>query len=59
MSDPTDRRAMLLEASADGATEAQRWRSRYAEAAEDLFAALSGPDRQALLEVLRKVDGEG
>lgn len=56
--DESDRRASLLEASESGATEALQWRKRYALAAEDLFSALSAADRLALVELLRRIDGD-
>lgn len=54
--DPSDRRAVLLEVTAEGQAHADRWRAAYETAAADLFAALSQPQRTELLTLLQTLE---
>jgi DNA-binding MarR family transcriptional regulator len=51
--DPSDRRAVLLEATPPGLDRAERWRGAYEQAAADLFQPLSPGQRAELLQLLQ------
>jgi DNA-binding MarR family transcriptional regulator len=54
--DPSDRRAVLLEATEQGRDQAQLWGAVYASTAEELFATLRDEDRAALLALLKALE---
>jgi DNA-binding MarR family transcriptional regulator len=51
--DPSDRRAVLLEATPPGLDRAERWRGACEQAAADLFQPLSAGQRAELLQLLQ------
>ena len=54
--DPSDRRAILLEATPLGLAQAERWRGAYEQAAADLFQPLSPAERSQLLRLLEAIE---
>jgi DNA-binding MarR family transcriptional regulator len=54
--DSSDRRAVLLEATEQGCTDAQQWGAAYASAAEDLFGTLGDAQRAGLLSLLQALE---
>lgn len=54
--DPSDRRAVLLEATRQGHEDAQRWGAIYASTAEKLFGPLDDEQRIALLALLKALE---
>jgi DNA-binding MarR family transcriptional regulator len=54
--DPSDRRAVLLEATSSGLARAAQWRSAYEQAAADLFRPLSSVQHAELLKLLEILD---
>jgi DNA-binding MarR family transcriptional regulator len=54
--DPSDRRAILLAATASGRRQAARWKICYEQTAEALFAALTAGQRSDLLQLLAAIE---
>jgi DNA-binding MarR family transcriptional regulator len=54
--DPSDRRAVLLNATPLGMARAEQWRSAYEQAAADLFRPLSPTQRTELLKLLETLE---
>jgi DNA-binding MarR family transcriptional regulator len=54
--DPSDRRAVLLEATPSGLARAEQWRGAYERAAADLFGPLGPAQRTELLKLLVTLD---
>jgi DNA-binding MarR family transcriptional regulator len=54
--DPSDRRAVLLEATTKGHEHADRWAAAYAAAAEELFGALGEDQRVDFLALLKALE---
>jgi DNA-binding MarR family transcriptional regulator len=54
--DPSDRRAVLLEATKQGREHAERWGAAYASAAEALFGLLDDEQRVTFLALLQALE---
>jgi DNA-binding MarR family transcriptional regulator len=54
--DPSDRRAVLLEATSQGLDHAERCGAAYAAAAEELFGALGDDQRATFLTLLKALE---
>jgi DNA-binding MarR family transcriptional regulator len=54
--DPSDRRAVLLEATRQGRDHAERWRAAYVSAAEELFGTLEDEQRAVFLALLKALE---